>query len=339
MKISDIGEFGLIGLIRQWTAHQPGAKSLILGIGDDAAAWQTRSEVLLATTDTMVEGVHFLPGDAGSLGWKLMAANLSDLAAMGGQPQTALVSLALPPTTEVSWVEELYREMLAAAGEHGVALVGGDTVSSPVAVLTVTLLGRAQGPDRILRRSAARVGDLLAVTGFLGNSEGGLRVLKGLANPGEDTALFLTAAHLRPKARVAEGQALVALGIRAAIDISDGLLADAGHLCTESGVAATLEASSLPIHPCLRNAFPHECLQMAATGGEDYELLFSAPAELIEQSHKALSVPVTVIGRVESGPPGKVVLLGTDGSPVQLPRGGWEHFKPAPCPSRSATDQ
>lgn len=327
MKISEIGEFGLIGLIREWTARQAGSEGVIVGIGDDAAAWRMGSEVVLGTTDTLVEGVHFLPGPAADLGWKAMAANLSDIAAMGGRPQVALVSLALPPSTEVTWVEALYEGMLAAAGEHGVALVGGDTVASSQAVITVALLGRAHEAGRLLRRSAALPGDLLAVTGYLGNAEGGLRVLRGTAHPSPEAASFLQDAHLRPRPRVAEGQVLAGLGVRAAIDISDGLLADAGHLCRESRVAAALEAAHLPVHPLLRESFPADYIQMAAGGGEDYELLFSAPDPLIDQARQALSIPVTVVGRVETGPRGQVTLLGKDGKPIELPQAGWEHFR------------
>lgn len=327
MKISEIGEFGLISLVRERTARQPGSEATILGIGDDAAAWRIGNEIVLATTDTMVEGVHFLPGPADQLGWKAMAANLSDIAAMGGVPQMALVSLALPPSTEVAWVEGLYDGMLAAAGEYGVALVGGDTVASSQAVLTVTLLGRGQEAGRLLRRSAACPGDLLAVTGYLGNAEGGLRVLKGLAHPSDEAASFLLAAHLHPRPRVAEGQSLVSLGVRAAIDISDGLLADAGHLCRESGVAATLETALLPIHRHLRESFPQDYMRMAASGGEDYELLFAAPEAGVEQARQALSIAVTVVGKVKGGPPGQVLLLGEDGSPVTLAELGWEHFR------------
>ena len=329
VRISDLGEFGLIDLIRDWTAGQPGAEDLIQGIGDDAAAWQVGGEVLLGTTDTLVEGVHFLPGPSEDLGWKAMAANLSDIAAMGGVPQTALVSLALPPSTEVAWVEGLYAGVLAAGREYGVALAGGDTVSAPHIVVTIVLLGRADSAERLMRRSGARAGDLLAVTGYLGNAEGGLRLLKRTSSPAREAASFLLSAHLRPRARVAEGQALASLGVRAAIDISDGLLADAGHLCRESGVAAVVEAAKLPVHPHLRQAFPGECTQMAAAGGEDYELLFAAPEPIVEEARATLGAAVTVVGRVETGPPGRVVLLGEDRRPVELGERGWEHFRAA----------
>ncbi len=327
MNIAELGEFGLIGRIREWTGSQASSPRLVLGIGDDAAAWRAGGETLLGTTDTLVEGVHFLPGSPEDLGWKAMASNLSDIAAMGGEPDIALVSLALPGSTDAAWVEALYRGMLAAAGEYGVSMAGGDTVASSQIVLTVALIGRAESAEAMLRRSAARPGDLLAVTGYLGNAEGGLRVLKGSEQPREEVASFLLDAHLRPRPRVAEGQTLVSLGVRAALDISDGLVADCRHLCAESGVSAVLEASRLPVHPHLRRAFPQDWLQMAAGGGEDYELLFAAPERLIRQAVESLSVPVTVIGRVEDGPPGRVLLMGADGRPVELAGAGWEHFR------------
>lgn len=327
MKISELGEFGLIGLVREWTAQQPGAEKILLGIGDDAAAWRPGAEVLLATTDTLVEGVHFLPGNADDLGWKAMASNLSDIAAMGGEPQVALVSLALPASTELDWVRDLYRGMLAAAREYGVAIAGGDTVASSQTVLTVVLTGRAARAEAMMRRSGARPGDLLAVTGRLGNAEGGLMVLLGRAQLPDDLATFLLNAHLRPQPRVAEGQSLASMGVRAAIDISDGLLADCGHLCRESGVSATIQAPLLPVHPYLRQAFPDRWLQMAMAGGEDYELLFAGPEALLERAMQTLAVPVTVVGRVEAGAPGRVLLLDADGRQVQTAEAGWEHFR------------
>lgn len=329
VKISEIGEFGLIELIRGWSGRLPTPHALIEGIGDDAAAWRMGNEVMLATTDTLVEGVHFLPGPAVDLGWKAMAANLSDVAAMGGWPQVALVSLALPPSTEIAWVKELYDGLLAAAGEYGVALVGGDTVSSSQAVITVTLLGSARETDQLMRRSAALPGDLLAVTGYLGNAEAGLRVLKGLVRPPDEARNLLLEAHLRPRPRVEEGQTLAGLGVRAAIDISDGLLADAGHICEESGVSVTIEAARLPIQSYLRDAFPSDYLAIAATGGEDYELLFAAPEAVIEQARQAISTPITTIGRVERGHADQVVFLGEDGKPIEFGEAGWEHFRGA----------
>ncbi len=328
VRISELGEFGLIGLVRGWTSSQPASEDLVLGIGDDAAAWRAGPEVLLGTTDTLVEGVHFLPDcSPEDLGWKAMTSNLSDIAAMGGVPRIALVSLALPATTEVNWLQALYGGMLAACREYNVALAGGDTVAASQVVLTIALVGRAASAEGIMRRSGARPGDLLALTGYLGNAEGGLRILKGTGQASGELASFLLEAHLRPRPRVAEGQALASLGVRAAIDISDGLLADCGHLCRESGVSATLRAAQLPVHPYLRQAFPTDYFQMAASGGEDYEILFAAPERLIERANEELLSPITVIGRVEDGQPGRVTILDEDERPVDLPEAGWEHFR------------
>jgi thiamine-monophosphate kinase len=327
VELRELGERGLIRLMREMVAAATPPESLVVGIGDDAAAWRSGTGLLLATTDTLVEGVHFLPGSPQALGWKALAANLSDIAAMGGQPRLALVSLALPPSTEVAWVEGLYQGLLEAAKGFGVTLAGGDTVDAPLKVITLLLLGEASSEERLMRRSAARAGELLAVTGYLGNSAGGLRVLRGEAQPGPESAAFLREAHLQPQPRISEGQALTDLGVRAAIDVSDGLLADAERLCLESGVAAELDLERLPIHPYLKEAFPAEYHHLALSGGEDYELLFSAPPDLLERVARALATQVTTLGRLVEGPPGQVKVFDREGKPLEFTVKGWEHFR------------
>ncbi|MDO8612946.1 MAG: thiamine-phosphate kinase, partial [Dehalococcoidia bacterium] len=200
MKVSDLGEFGLIErLAKAAGAEQP--ESLIVGIGDDAAAWRLNDAVMLATTDTLVEGVHFLPGRTpwADLGWKALAVNVSDIAAMGGLPQYALVTLALPPQTAVPDVDALYDGLRECAREYGVAIAGGDVVRAPQVAITVALLGQAEvdggGRPRLMRRDAARAGYAIAVTGTLGDSAAGLRRLKDGA-PADDP---LVRAHLRPR--------------------------------------------------------------------------------------------------------------------------------------------
>lgn len=298
-----------------------------MGIGDDAAVWEASGGLQLATTDTLVQDVHFSFDTAKweDLGWKVIAVNVSDIGAMGGVPQYALVTLALPPGVLVADIERLYDGILEAAQSYHVAVVGGDMVTAPVVVITVALWGY-QEHGSPLTRSAARPGDLIAVTGCLGDSAGGLAVLKGEVCPVAGVASHLRRAHLRPVPRVMEGQTLARLGVKAAIDISDGLVADLGHVCQASKVSAMVHADRVPLSAQLRQVFGPKAIDLALFGGEDYELLFTAPEALIETARSQLYCPVTVIGEIVAGEPGKVTLLDTDGNPVSWTRGGWDHF-------------
>lgn len=334
MKVSELGELGLIDLLARMVAeatrpvHQKERPfPLLVGIGDDAAAWRSREATELFTTDTLVEGVHFLPDKASwwELGWKAMAVNLSDIAAMGGTPLYALVTLALSDDTEVEAIQECYQGMFEACRQYDAAIVGGDVVRSPTLLLTVALTGVTWGSP--LLRSKAAPGDLVAVTGTLGNSAGGLQtLLRGLPlHP--RAARTLRDAHLRPIPRIAEGKALAASGVRCAIDVSDGLVDDLAKVCQASAVAATVEAERIPVHPSLKEAFPQEHLQLALSGGEDYELLFTAPPAVMEQAIPQLPAGATIIGKVHPGDPGQVAVVDRHGQSLPISRGGWDHFR------------
>jgi len=327
MKVSELGEFGLIELFAQIVSRSRG-EALLVDIGDDAAAWRTEAPIQLATCDALIEDVHFTLSTTTwrELGWKSLAVNLSDIAAMGGLPKYALVSLGLPGDTEVEGVAQLYEGMAELARLFGVAIAGGDVVAAPLLVLSLAVLGEAQGD--ILTRGAASPGDQVAVTGFLGASAAGLLMLrKGLQLDGEATS-SLRQAHLKPYPRVAEGQILARHGVKAAIDLSDGLIADLGKVCQASGVGANLRAESIPVHPLVSANFEKDCLSLALSGGEDYELLFTATTEVIDEVNKLLPCPVTVIGEIVEQEPGRVRLFDERGREIQLGRGGWEHFAP-----------
>jgi thiamine-monophosphate kinase len=329
MFVKDLGEFQLIDLLASalGSEHDPTAGGrLLLSIGDDAAAWRGADDATVLTTDTMVEGVHFSLDwtDWESLGWKAMATNQSDIAAMGCTPAYAVVSLGLRGDLPVEGLAEMYRGMAAACAANGGQVVGGDIVRSPTFFVTVTLTGSAECDEPLLTRDAARPGDVIAVTGTLGSSAGGLRVLrKGLASDSE-AETHLRDAHNRPEPRVSEGRALRTLGVTAAIDVSDGLVDDLGKFCVASGTGIDVNADSVPVDDLLKFAFPDEWLTLALSGGEDYELAFAAPAEFVEKAQKTLGVPVTPIGHVREGK--GVRVLDADGAEIPIDRGGWDHF-------------
>ncbi|WP_147653472.1 thiamine-phosphate kinase [Vulcaniibacterium gelatinicum] len=323
-------EFDLIARIR---ARAAARADVVLGIGDDAALLQVPAgHWLVVATDTLNAGVHF-PHDAApaDIGWKALAVNLSDLAAMGAEPAWCTLSLSLP-TGDAAWLDGFLDGFLALAAEQGVALVGGDTTHGPLSVC-VTVHGFV-APERALRRDGARVGDEVWVSGTLGDAAAALRLL-GIGTPADAAPVraapaeraFLLARLHRPVPRLALGRALAGLA-HACIDVSDGLLADLGHVCRASGVGAELMLAELPASPALRAACETGVRQaLQATGGDDYELCFTAaPAQraALEALAAATDTPLTRIGRIVAG--AGVRALAADGRPWQPPRRGYEHF-------------
>ena len=333
MKVSQLGEFELIELLadivdKTKNPQTASWQQLLIGIGDDAAAWQGDSSIQLATTDSMVQDIHFDMNTTSweELGWKVISVNLSDIAAMGGIPKYALVSLALTGDLELDYVSSLYQGMAQVTDQFGVAIAGGNVSAASKVVITITIMGSIEAKSA-LTRSAAVPGDKIAVTGYLGLSAAGLRMLRQNLDLDTETARLLKRAHLQPLPRVKEGQMLLHQGVKAAIDISDGLIADLAHICKASQVSARIAAGLVPIHPALRANFKADCHQLALTGGEDYELLFTAPSHVIAQVKQNISCPITVIGEITEGTPGQVTLTDADGKSIAWQQTGWEHFK------------
>ncbi len=340
MLVRDTGEFRLIELLEETLAtegvegsnsKQPPAQGLRLGIGDDAAVWEGEAGTRVLTTDAMVEGVHF-DLDLTSwrdLGWKAMAVNLSDVAAMGCLPTCSVVTLGLRDDLPVEGLIDMYRGMAEACRSHGGRIVGGDVVRSPVFFLNVAMEGHVSITDTdgggiILTRDATEIGEVIAVTGTLGDSAGGLH----LALAGEkfdDSTVRLRAAHFRPEPQLEAGQVLVKAGIRAAMDISDGLVGDLTKLCDASGVGAVVRGGDLPVSDTLRRRFPDGWLSYALTGGEDYELLFTGREEIVREVAETVDVPVTIIGEIVDAPRG-VSVEDAKGDAIDAERGGWDHF-------------
>ncbi|MGQ9545636.1 MAG: thiamine-phosphate kinase [Dehalococcoidia bacterium] len=336
MKLFEIGEFGLISLIRDIVAglqnweHISWQKT-VLGIGDDAAAWQSDEHIELATTDTLVQNIHFDLGltSWNELGWKALAVNLSDIAAMGGIPRYALLSLSLPAELAVEDISKFVDGMVSLAGEFGVAIVGGNVAAAPNVVITVTVIGYSVGKT-ILKRSTACPHEQVAVTGYLGSSAAGLEMLKGKTVIEPEIGAMLRRAHLKPLPRVKEGQILVEQGVKTAIDISDGLVADLAHICESSKVNARIRIEQLPVHPVVAAKFPNHS-ELALYGGEDYELLFVADEATVERAKQSLDCPVTVIGDItDERLPTQVTVVDSKGNTIACSKKGWEHFRSIP---------
>ena len=328
-----MGEFGLIKLLadiidKNKNLNHASWQQLIVGIGDDTAAWQGDDSIQLATTDCLIQDTHFAlnitPWE--ELGWKAVAVNLSDIAAMGGIPKYILVSLALPGEIEVDCVSSLYRGMTRIADQFEVAIAGGNVASSDKVMITITIIGISKDKT-MLTRSAARPGDIIAITGYTGLSAAGLMMLKQEIKCDTEATRLFREAHLKPIPRIPEGQILLYCGATAAIDISDGLIADLSHICESSHVSARISSDLIPIHPTLQRYFKNDCLTLALTGGEDYELLFTANDKNMEYIKKSISCPVTIIGEIIREEPEHVIITGTNKQIPSWQQGGWNHFK------------
>ncbi|ABK42690.1 thiamine-phosphate kinase [Magnetococcus marinus MC-1] len=334
-SVANLGEFGVIQHIFAPIQSKQG-EGVQLGIGDDAACLVVpRTQDLLATTDTMVEGIHFSSdADPYLLGQKALAVNLSDIAAMGGLPRWYLLSMAVPNRTSQSWLEEFARGVKAASEMFHVALVGGDTVrSNAKIVITVQMLGLI-GQHRAVARSGAQVGDRLYLSGTLGDSAFGLAHLLGkLPAMLADDVSYLSRRHHLPEPRIQLGMALQDAALaHACIDVSDGLLADLQHICEASQVSAVVDVEKLPFSESAQRViaqYGRSALELALTGGEDYELLFAispGAADQVEKIVHQVGVSLVEIGEVVGvgERPGVVVRQG--GEVLSIAQSGWTHF-------------
>lgn len=320
-------EFDLIELIRRHAGQT--RDDVRVGIGDDAAVLAVPAGHELAVAiDTLVEGVHFPRGTApADIGWKALAVNLSDLAAMGASPAWALLALTMPGA-DTAFVEGLAEGFARLAQPHRLALVGGDTTRGPLTI-SVAVHGFVP-PGQALTRAGARAGDVVLVTGTLGDAAAGLHAVQHPPRDDDNRAglrAFLSERLNRPTPRLAAGAALRGQAT-ACIDISDGLLADLGHICTASGVGAEIEAAWLPRSSALLELYDETtALHFALSGGDDYELCFTAPVARVADLQAGLArlgCGATKIGRIVEG--AGVRVRDADGSWLATHRPGWEHF-------------
>lgn len=322
-------EDDLVLALRELVERKPERK-IVLGIGDDAAAWRpSRSHLSVISTDALIENIHFtMTMPARDIGHRAMAANLSDIAAMGARPILATVALGLPPEIGVQTVLEVYRGMAGLADQSDTAIVGGDIVAAPALTLSITVVGEVRA-THLKRRSGARPGDILAVTGSLGASRAGLHLAQAPTALNADLAAQALSAHRRPLPRLREGAWLAASGyVHAMMDISDGLSTDVARLCAQSKCAANID--TLPIAPSARAMAVHrgeEPASYALLGGEDFELAIAVQARAFEY----------LAGRYRKHFGTDLIGVGTfcDGSGVYVRNGdrkqpliacGWDHI-------------
>ncbi|WP_028307655.1 thiamine-phosphate kinase [Desulfitibacter alkalitolerans] len=332
MKISEYGEFKLIEKIAGDTIYD--SQRVIVGIGDDTAAEKVNpGHLLLSTCDALVDGVHFLLDkiSPGQLGRKAVAVNLSDIAAMGGRPTSILITLALPRDTAVNWVEDLYVGIKEMCSLYKVNIMGGDMVSSPVVSINITALGEVK-PENIIKRAGACIGDAILVTGPLGDSGGGLEIIKrGLEK--DPYWSKLVEKHLNPMPQVLEGQFLAKTGFVTSMnDISDGLASEIREISDASRVGIELWEESIPYSSLLLEAaeeFAIPPINLALSGGEDYQLVFTCKGKRVKQLMKGFaqefSREVHLIGEIKPVEYG-IKLRHNNGQCQELLTKGYNHF-------------
>ena len=334
MTLKEIGEFGFIKKISRGCLIRP--DNIIKAIGDDAAAFTTAPDQLsLITTDLLVERVHFLRAAISGfdLGYKSLAVNLSDIAAMGGTAREAFVSIAIPDDCQLDYLEAIYSGIKELAAGFDVNVLGGDTTRSKKDLIINIVVQGVVSKEELLCRDAARPGDVIFSTGFLGDSKAGLYLILNEIAADSETLTALLMAHRVPQPHLRQGRFLAQQkGVHAAIDTSDGLSSDLAHIAEESRVGARLYAQKIPISPDLKDfcaRFDFDPIDYALSGGEDYTLLCTiaaANADKISSSfEKEFKRPLFAIGEITAKKQIEVVY--PDGKTKPLPPTGWDHFK------------
>lgn len=337
VTVHEVGEFGLIERLLEILPPETRASrdTVPIAAGDDAAVLRHRDGGMqIVTTDALVEGIHFRLDwtDWESLGHKSLAVNLSDIAAMGGTPATAFVTLGLRGDEGVTDLEDMYRGLGALAKRHEVVIAGGDIVRVPeTRLISITVLGSPSG-DEVLVRSGARPGDVIGITGTIGASAAGMEILRDPQRYARHTTTErLVRAHLRPEPRIRAGQVLVGHGASAAMDLSDGLAGDLPKLLVASDVSAEIRLDALPAIAAVRALFANRWQELAFRGGEDYELLFAISEDRWNALHEAASdedITVTQIGAVvERGNEPALIVRHPDGAGEVISTGAYDHFR------------
>ncbi|MSQ29760.1 MAG: thiamine-phosphate kinase [Dehalococcoidia bacterium] len=330
ISVRSLGEFTLIDRIVA-RLGEAAAGDLVVPPGDDAAVWRTGPGLAVGTIDALVEGTHWRTDTMawGDVGWRAVTTNVSDLAAMGAEPQYLLIATALGPSLTIDDLDALIDGIAESCRLHGVRVAGGDVVRGPATSISIAAYGRIEGDTAdapLLRRSRARVGDFVAISGTPGASGAGLALIEA-GRAAEVGIEMLLLAHRRPVARVVLGRSAAASGLRCGMDISDGLLQDLGHIAQASKVGIEVAAASLPLHPAAVGALgARAALDLALGGGEDFELILTGPRKVLVRLDTP-EVPVTLVGRVVADHRGEVIVWGEDGEVYEPPRRGWDQAR------------
>lgn len=333
--LEELGEFSLIDRIVQRLGIAA-AQDILVPPGDDAAAWRVEDGcAAVATIDMLTEGNHWRPDTMtlGDAGWRAVAANVSDLAAMGATPDYLLVGISLGPHVTLEEIDDLTEGMLQSCLAHHVRIAGGDIIRGSTTTISIAAYGHsaplAEVRTPLIRRDRARPGDRVAVSGALGASAAGLALIEA-SREHEPGAEVLVRAHRRPHARVQLGHDAVRAGIACGMDVSDGLMQDLGHIARSSGVGIEIAAAAIPVEPAAVQLLGAErALDLALGGGEDFELVLTGPADVLKRLDRTAEggTPVSLVGRVVEDHPGEVIVWTDDGEPYEPTRRGWDQLR------------
>ncbi len=334
MTLKQFGEFGFIKKISRGCLIRP--QHIIKAIGDDAAAFTTDpDEISLITTDLLVERIHFLRNAISGfeLGYKSLAVNLSDIAAMGGTAREAFISIAIPDDCELDYLDSVYDGMKDLARSFDVNILGGDTTGSKADLIINVAVYGTVAQEQMMCRDTARPGDVVFSTGFLGDSKAGLHLILNKLPADSESLQCLIRAHLRPEPHLREGRFLAQQpGIRAAIDTSDGLSSDLGHIIEQSGVGATLFADQIPISAELRSfceQHKFDPVEFALSGGEDYTLICTVSPEAADAAARSFqgyfNRPLFRMGEIKEETGLEIVF--PDSTSKAIVSTGWNHFR------------
>ena len=328
-KVSETNEFELIKRLEK-VLEGISLPNTSLGvrtaIGDDAAVLEIPGSTQIMTTDTMVENVHFLPdlSSMEDIGWKIMAVNYSDLASMGCEAFSSVITLGLKPEQSVEDLEDLYKGCRKLVQEYGGFVVGGDIVRSDTFFISVTVIGSSNHKN-VLMRDKAKPGDLVGVSGHLGCSAAGLNIMTQSLDTNSESAQHFLFRHRRPFPRIKEGKFLLNNGVLAAMDLSDGLVSDLDKLCNASKVSAEIRIPSLPVCSHLKKEHGDIWKQWSLSGGEDYELIFTAPPEIMNIITSNEQFKFSVIGKITALKE-DITIKDENGSNFVPNQNGWDHF-------------
>lgn len=328
IKLKNLGEINLIKHLQNTISYSH--PNIIVGIGDDAAIIKNSfDKCLVVTTDALVEGIHFnlKTFTPYQIGWKSVASNLSDIAAMGANPKYLLISMGLPEDLTLSFWDEIYRGIKKLSSNYEVCVIGGDTVKSPKLFINITLLGEV-AKDGYITRRGAKIGEKLVVTGYLGNSQAGLSILEHNIHLNKEAKKFLVNKHLLPQPKIKEGLIISKNKLASCmIDISDGLSSELYRLKEENEVGFRIFEEKLPCSPALKlfcENFNTSFVEIILSGGEDYELLFTCEESKLKILQEA-EINFFVIGEVISEK--EIKIINKEGKAKIIEKSGYEHFK------------
>ncbi len=335
--VSEISEFELISRLEKVlkSSGTVADAQIKLGIGDDAAVLTPQSKNQVISSDALVENVHFIYDQISmyNLGWKALASNYSDIAAMGCEPLAVSITLGVKKNQKIEDLENIYEGFGAITSKYGGSIIGGDIVKSKEFFISISVIGQNNQTSTLMRSNAVP-GDLIIVSGEIGSSAAGLKLISDFdislyENESEKSSKFLPflTSHFKPEPQIELGGKILDCGITTCTDVSDGLLRDLSNICDSSKVSAIVNVDKIPTDTNLKSIFPNEWIQLCLSGGEDYQLLFTGNRNNIKQLQENATSQITIIGEITKISDTQISLVDNSNNKIKFDHKGWDHFK------------